>query len=227
MCLTTHTRPVHKVIFSIEKKWFCLLFYENLSPRIVYANRKICHWLLWNACAPSCRVSNRFTYMAINTPSPNEIAFRNSNRFLSLYSCKWFVVQCHLTQWWRTRFASNPFSLSLSFWLCLNQSIYFQIASWVQEQGLLSLLGWNIKSMHTPIYRVGFNFYLILMGIKLALSVVKDILFQIQGPLYSWRRESDGEWMCWINADLRKLGGVGQALRHWPVVILHLLPWGE
>lgn len=122
----------------------------------------------------------------------------------------------------------TPFrSLSLSFWLCLNQSIYFQIASWVQEQGLLSLLGWNIKSMHTPIYRVGFNFYLILMGIKLALSVVKDILFQIQGPLYSWRRESDGEWMCWINADLRKLGGVGQALRHWPVVILHLLPWGE
>ncbi len=136
-------------------------------------------------------------------------------------------MQCHLTRRRWTRFASNPFLLSLSFWLCLNQSIYFQIASWVQEKGLLSLLGWNIKSMHTPIYRVGFNFYLVLMGMKLALSVVKDILLQIQGPLYSWSRDSDGEWMCWINANLRKLGCVSQALRHRPVVILHLLPWGE
>jgi len=48
---------------------------------------------------------------------------------------------------------------------------------------------------------------------KLALSVMKDILLQIQGPLYSWRRDSDGEWMCWINADL--WGSLAAWARPW------------
>lgn len=156
-----------------------------------------------------------------------KLLFRNSNRFLSLYSCD-LLCNVTLLSGGRPGLHWTPsLTLSLSFWLCLNQSIYFQIASWVQEHGLLSLVGWNIKSMRTPIYRVGFNFYLILMGIKLALSVVKDILLQIQRPLYSWRRDSDAEWMCWINGDLRKLVCAGQALRYCPIVILHLLLWAE
>ncbi len=83
--IETHKACAESCLMFKKKKRFCLLLYESLSAHIVYAKSKICHWLLWNACAPSCHVSDRFTYMAINTPSPNKIAFRNSNRFFFLY----------------------------------------------------------------------------------------------------------------------------------------------
>ncbi len=72
-----HLIETHKACaescFMFKKKRFCLLLYESLSAHIVYAKSKICNWLLWNACAPSCHVSDRFTYMAINTPHQTKL----------------------------------------------------------------------------------------------------------------------------------------------------------